>query len=133
MMKYKTEPSTGKKRTVKHHIILFDPVSHVLIYYQWNKSLFFDNMNIMNWLSSLFGLKLDRSSSKAIQGSVIPSERENSTPYSQKRRYPRFLVTSMDIQSEIIRAEPIQLSNISPRSNHYQNAFILWQESSHQN
>jgi hypothetical protein len=70
-------------------------------------------MNIMKWLSSLFGRKIDRSSSKAIQGSVIPSEKENFTLYSQKRRYPRFLVTGMDIQSKIIFTEPIQLSNIS--------------------
>jgi len=70
-------------------------------------------MDIMKWLSSLFGRKLDRSSSKAIQGSVIPSEKENFTPYSQKRRYPRFVVKGMDIQSKIICAEPIQLSNIS--------------------
>jgi hypothetical protein len=67
----------------------------------------------MKWLSSLFGRKPDRSSSKAIQGNMIPSVKENSTPYSQKRRYPRFLVQGMDVQSKIICAEPIQLSNIS--------------------
>jgi hypothetical protein len=70
-------------------------------------------MNIMNWLSPLFGRKLNRNSSKAIQGSGIPSGKENSTPYSQIRRYPRFLVKGIDIQSKIICAEPIQLSNIS--------------------
>jgi hypothetical protein len=70
-------------------------------------------MDIMKWLSSLFGRKPDRSSSKAIQGSLIPSEKENFIPYSQKRRYPRFLIKGMDIRSKIICAEPIQLSNIS--------------------
>ena len=40
----------------------------------------------MNWLSSLFGRKLDRSSSKAIQGSVIPSEKENFTPVLTKKK-----------------------------------------------
>ncbi len=67
----------------------------------------------MKWLSSLFGRKIDGSSSKAIQGSVIPSEKENITSYSQKRRYPRFFIKGMDIQSKIIFAEPIRLTNIS--------------------
>jgi len=67
----------------------------------------------MKWLSSLFGHKPDKSSSKAIQSSMIPPVKENLSPYSQKRRYPRLLVKGMDIQSKIIRADPIQLSNIS--------------------
>jgi hypothetical protein len=68
-------------------------------------------MDIMKWLSSLFGRKLDRSSSKAIQGSVIPSEKENFTPYSQKRRYPRFLVKGMDLP--LYRAG-IQFKEVTP-------------------
>ena len=67
----------------------------------------------MKWLSSLFGGKPDKSSSKAIQGSMIPPVKENFSSFSQKRRYPRFLIKGMDIQSKIICADPIQLSNIS--------------------
>jgi hypothetical protein len=72
------------------------------------------DMNIMNWLTSLFGQKPDEGDSNKIQSSLFPREKENISPgYSQKRRYPRFLVEGMDIRSKMIFAEPVHLSNIS--------------------
>jgi hypothetical protein len=71
-------------------------------------------MKFMHWLTTLFGQKPEGSEDKSVQSGMVSQEKENVTPeYSQKRRYPRFLVEGMDIRSKMIFTEQVQISNMS--------------------
>ena len=71
-------------------------------------------MKDMSWLTSFWSKKMAAGHSKEVPDDAVHPEEENVAPrYPQKRRYPRFLVEGMDIQSQMIFAESIQLSNIS--------------------
>jgi Tfp pilus assembly protein PilZ len=72
------------------------------------------DMKDINWLTSFLGKKMTGGDRKEIRYDTAHPGTEDAAPrYAQKRRYPRFLVESMDIRSQMIFAESIQLSNIS--------------------